>query len=163
MKALRNIVILTGLGIIGYAIYNFYRLQIEFIKNIDYRISKIKVINLSLELLTIEVTVTVYNKSNIDAVIKEMYLDLFLNGVLIGNVQEKTDIEIKSLQSSSVSFRYNVIPSQIFKNITNIINLTLEIKDAIITANGFAKLESGIIKATIPFEYKKSVKEFFKK
>jgi LEA14-like dessication related protein len=160
MKNLKTYAIIAGAGIIGYAIYRFYKLQIDFIKNIEYRVVKIKINKLTKMLVSIDVTMRVFNYSNIDATVKEMYLDLMINDTKVGNIQEKKDIVIKASGQSDVSFTFNINPALILTNITQIANMALALKDAKIVASGYAKLESGLLRATVPFEYKTTFKEY---
>lgn len=157
---LRNIAIFGGLGVIVYAIYRFYKFQIEFIKNIEYRIVKIKINKLSKLLVSMDITMRVFNYSNIDATVKEMYLDLIINDVKVGNVQESKDIKIKASGQTDISFTFNINPALILTNIGQIANLSISLKDATIVASGYAKIESGLLKATVPYEYKTTFKEY---
>ena len=91
---IKTIAIAGGVGIIAYAIYRFYKLQIDFIKNIQYKVVNIKINKITKLLVSIDITMRVFNYSNIDATVKEMYLDLIVNGVKVGYVQESKDIKI---------------------------------------------------------------------
>lgn len=160
MRNLRTIVIAGGVGLIAYAIYRYYALQFSFVKNVDYRISKIKINQITKSLISIDITMRVANYSNVNAVIKEMYLDLYINDIKVGDVQESKDIQIKSQDYTDVAFTFNIQPQLILKNVTQIFNISLALKDATVVAKGFAKLESGVIKATVPYEYKTTFKEY---
>jgi LEA14-like dessication related protein len=157
---IKTIAIAGGVGIIAYAIYRFYKLQIDFIKNIQYKVVNVKINKITKLLVSIDITMRVFNYSNIDATVKEMYLDLIVNGVKVGNVQESKDIKIKASGQTDVSFTFNINPALILTNITQIANLALSLKDATVVANGYAKIESGLLKATVPFEYKTTFKEY---
>ena len=76
---IKTIAIAGGVGIIAYAIYRFYKLQIDFIKNIQYKVVNIKINKITKLLVSIDITMRVFNYSNIDATVKEMYLDLIVN------------------------------------------------------------------------------------
>lgn len=157
---IKTIAIAGGIGIIAFAIYRFYKLQIDFIKNIQYKVVNIKINKLTKLLVSIDITMRVFNYSNIDATVKEMYLDLIVNGVKVGNVQESKDIKIKASGQTDVSFTFNINPALILTNITQIANMALSLKDATIVASGYAKIESGLLRATVPYEYKTTFKEY---
>lgn len=159
---IKTIAIVGGLGLIGFAIYRFYKFQIDFIKNIEYRIVKIKINKLSKILVSMDITMRVFNYSNIDATIKEMFLDLLINDVKVGNVQESKDIKIKASGQTDVTFTFNINPALIITNIAQIANMAIALKDATVVAKGYAKIESGLLKATVPYEYKTTFKEYLK-
>lgn len=162
MKGLRTILILSGAGMIGYAIYNFYKKQISFVKNIDYRINKIKVLKIDRQLLSIELTFRILNYSNIDAEVSEIFLDFFINDNKAGNIQESKTIIIKASGQTDVSFVFNIQPTLVFMNLANILNMSAAIKDAKIKAQGYVRLKSGMLSTTVPYEYNTTMKEYLK-
>jgi LEA14-like dessication related protein len=162
MKNIKSIVIGAGAGLIAFAIYKFYTTQVKLLKNISYKIVSIKINKLTKELVSIDFSMRVTNYSNIDATIKEMFLDLFINNVKVGNIQEAKNIVIKSNGQTDISFTFNINPALILTNITSILNFTLAMKDAAILAKGYAKMESGLVRVTVPYEYRNTFKEFIK-
>lgn len=162
MKGLRTILILSGASIIGYALYNFYKNQIAFVKNIDYKISKIKILKLDRQLLSIELTFRLFNYSNIDAEVNEIFLDFFINENKVGNIQESKTIMIKASGQTDVSFVFNIQPTLVFMNLANILNTTAAIRDAKIKARGYVRVKSGMLSTTVPYEYNTTMKEYLK-
>jgi LEA14-like dessication related protein len=160
IKNLRTYVILGGAGLIAFAIYKFYSTQFKLLKNIEYNLKNVKLNKITKDLISIDIIMKVNNYSNINATIKEMFLDLYINDVKVGNVQETKDILIKSGGQTDISFTFNVLPALILTNITQLLNVSLALKDAKVVATGYARMESGIIRAVVPFEYKTTIKEY---
>jgi len=125
VKNLKTYVILGGAGLIAFGIYKFYSTQFKLLKNIEYKLKNVKFTKISKDVISIEVTMSVINYSNINATIKEMFLDLFLNGIKVGNVQESKDILIKSGGETNISFTFNILPALILTNITQFLMFLL--------------------------------------
>lgn len=155
----RALLITAGVSAIGYALYRFYQVQVNFIKNIDYKIQEIKVRNVDIRNLTMDITFRVWNYSNIEATVKELFLDFYVNGVQVGNIQEAKDIVIYPAKFSDVSFTFNLELQKAFKNILNIVSLTASLKDVKFQAVGYVKIKSSFITKTAPFDYETTFKE----
>jgi LEA14-like dessication related protein len=161
MKGLKTVAILSGVALIGFGLYRFYKMQVDFLKNIEYKITSIKIKTMTKQLLSIDVSMRLFNYSNIDATVKEIFLDFYINGNKVGNIQESKDLIIKASGQTDVGFTFNVNPSLVLTNIANIVNMSIALKDATVEAKGYVKLESGMLRSTLPFEYKTTFKEYF--
>ena len=96
MKGLKTVAILSGVALIGFGLYRFYKMQVDFLKNIEYKITSIKIKTMTKQLLSIDVSMRLFNYSNIDATVKEIFLDFYINGNKVGNIQESKDLIIKA-------------------------------------------------------------------
>lgn len=158
MKYLKPTLIIGGLGIIGYALYRYYQKQLNFLKNIQYSLKGVKIINVAKESVTIEITQKIFNASNVEANVSEMFLDLYINEIKVGTIDESKDILLLPNKSTDVSYKLTFDPQLILKNVVNLVTLTIALKDMQIRAEGYVKVKSGFISTTIPFSYKNSVK-----
>jgi LEA14-like dessication related protein len=163
MNPLKTLILAGGLGIIGYSLYRYYKKQVDFLKNITYQIYDVKIISISKTKVTLTIWAKIYNASNVDAVVKEMFLDFFINGVKVGNVTEEKDIKISPMQTNLINFNFSFDPSILGKNIVDLVSLSLKAKDIVFNLNGYVAVESGGIKATLPFEYKNNLNNLIKK
>lgn len=163
MKALKTVSILAGLGLIGYAIYKYYLKQIDFIKDITYQVKGVKIKEFSKTKVSLDITALIFNASNVEATVTQMYLDVFINGIKVGNVNEIKDILIKPKQSTSIEFNFAFNPSLIFKNIVDLISLTIAAKDMVIDIKGYIRMKSGFLSTPLPFEYQTNLKSYLKK
>jgi LEA14-like dessication related protein len=162
MKAIKSLVIFSGLGIIGYALYRYYSKQIDFLKDITYQVVGFKIAKVSANNVSVDITNRIYNASNVEAVVSELYLDFLLNGVRIGQVNEVKDIVIKPQQTTDVTYRFTFDPKLVIKNVVDLITFSVAAKDMTFVAKGYAKVKSAFLKTTIPFEYKNTLKNFLK-
>lgn len=163
MKKLTPIFVFSGIAVIGYALYRYYLKQVDFIKDITYQVTGINVLSADVNRVSLEILTRIYNASNVEATLEQMFLEVFFNGVKVGEVNESRDILIEPLKSSNISFVFNFNPRLLGQNILNLITLTIAAKDIILDVRGFVKVRSGIVKTTIPFEYKNNLYSLIKK
>ena len=163
MKGLKTVSILAGLGIIGYAIYRYYMKQIDFLKDITYEVRGLKIREFSKQKVSIDVTALIFNASNVEATVTQMYLDVYTNGVKVGNVNEIKDILIKPKQSTLIDFNFSFDPTIIAKNIVDLITISVSSKDIVINIKGYIRVKSGFLSTPLPFEYTTNLKSYLKK
>jgi LEA14-like dessication related protein len=163
MKNQKSIFILSGLIIIGYSLFRYYRKQVDFLKDITYQIVGVGIRNISLSQVTLDISAKIYNASNVEATVKEIYLDVMMNGIKVGSVNEIKDILILPSQTSVVSFSFSFNPRLIAGNLINILSLTTMLKNVIFTLQGYVKVQSSFITTTIPFEYENNLKNLIGK
>jgi LEA14-like dessication related protein len=163
MKNLRPILILGGLGVIGYALYRYYLKQIDFLKDITYQVVGLKVVAISANQVSMDITTRIFNASNVEATVKEMYLDFLINGIKVGSVNEVKDILILPSKSTDVTFNFKFNPRTVGQNLLDIVSLSVGAKDVVFDAKGFVKVQSSFITTTIPFEYSNNLKSLLNK
>ena len=162
MKYLKPALIISGLGVIGYALFRYYKKQIDFVKDIQYTISGLKIINIAKEDVTLEIFLKVYNASNVEAKVTEIFLDVMMNGTKVGAINESNEFTIMPTQTTDVSYKFSFNPSLVIKNIVNILTLTVALKDVVIQADGYMKVKSGFLSTTVPFTYQNTLKKLLK-
>jgi|APGre2960657373_1045057.scaffolds.fasta_scaffold00064_17 LEA14-like dessication related protein len=163
MKYLKPALIISGLGVIGYALFRYYKKQIDFVKDIQYTISGLKIVNIAKEDVTLEIFLKVYNASNVEAKVTEIFLDVMMNGTKVGSINESSEFTIMPTKTTEVSYKFSFNPSLVIKNIVNILTLTVALKDVVIVADGYMKVKSGFLSTTIPFTYQNTLKNLLKK
>ena len=163
MKYLKPALIVSGLGVIGYALFRYYKKQIDFVKDIQYTISGLKIVNIAKEDVTLEIFLKVYNASNVEAKVTEIFLDVIMNGTKVGSINESTEFTIMPTKTTEVSYKFSFNPSLVIKNIVNILTLTVALKDVVIVADGYMKVKSGFLSTTVPFTYQNTLKNLLKK
>jgi LEA14-like dessication related protein len=162
MKGLKSLLIASGVGIIGYALYRYYKKQIDFLKDYEYKVTGLRVVSLTSDNASFDVDTRITNISNVEAKVTEIYLDLYVNNALVGNINEVKDILVKANGFSDFSFRISFNPKIVLKNIINIVTLSVALKDVVVNLKGYIKVKSGIISTSIPFEYSTTLKEHLK-
>lgn len=163
MKNLRPILIFSGIAVIGYSLYRYYQRQVTFLKDITYQVVGLRIRSVTASKVSMDITTRIYNASNVEATVKEMYLDFFINGVKVGNVNEVKDILILPSQTTDISFNFSFNPRVIGQNILDLVSLTLAAKDLVFDVKGYLKVKSAFLTSTIPFEYQNNLKSILNK
>jgi LEA14-like dessication related protein len=163
MNKLKPIALVAGLGLIGFAIYRYYQRQLKFLEDITYKVIGLQIKKFTFQSVSLDITTQIFNASNIEATVKEMYLDAYINGVKVGNVNEVKDILILPQKSSIVTFNFTFDPRIIGKNIVDIITGSLASKDLVFDVKGYMKVKSGFLTLPLPFEYRNNLKSVLKK
>jgi len=163
MNKLKPIALIAGLGLIGFALYRYYQRQLKFLEDITYKVIGVQIKKFTLQSVSLDITTQIFNASNIEATVKEMYLDAYINGVKVGNVNEVKDILILPQKSSIVTFNFTFDPRIIGKNIVDIITGSLASKDLVFDVKGYMKVKSGFLTLPLPFEYRNNLKSVLKK
>lgn len=163
MKKLYPVFLIGGLTAIGLSLYRYYKRQIDFLKDIQYRVTGIKVISISKENVTLEIATQIYNSSNVEATVTEINLDVLINGINTGKIREAKEITILPRSISEFSFQFNFNPSVIGQNILNLLTLSVALKDVIISVQGDLKIKSAFVNAYLPFEYRNNLSSILKR
>lgn len=163
MKFIKPILIFSGIGIIGYALYRYYLKQIDFLKDITYQVIGLKILSASVNQISMDITTRIFNASNVEATVTEMYLDFLINGVKVGSVNETKNILILPTKTTDITFNFKFNPRILGQNALNLVSLSLGAKDVLFEAKGFVKVRSSFISTTIPFEYSNNLKSILNK
>jgi AAA+ superfamily predicted ATPase len=76
-----------GVGLLGFGLYKYFQIQAKLLKDYEYKIIKIKPVKFTLAEATFEIVIRFISKSNIEATIKSLYLDVIVEGVNVGYIQ----------------------------------------------------------------------------
>lgn len=163
MKQIRPFLIFGGIGVIGFALYRYYVRQINFLKDITYQVTGIKIRSITTSQVSLDITTRIYNASNVEATVKEMYLDLYINDARVGNITEVKDILILPTKTTDITFNFSFNPRLVGKNLIDIITRSVNAKDVIFDIKGYIRVKSSFITASIPFEYKNNFKSLIKR
>jgi LEA14-like dessication related protein len=163
MKKITPFFLSAGIAIIGLALYRYYKRQIDFVKDIQYQITGLNLLSITSSQVSLEIMSRIFNASNVEATVKQMFLSVEMNGVKVGEINEVKDILILPNKSSNISFKFSFNPREIGKNILNLITLTVAAKDIILNVKGYVVVKSGVIETTIPFQYDNNLKSLLEK
>jgi LEA14-like dessication related protein len=163
MKQIRPFLIFGGIGVIGFALYRYYMRQINFLKDITYQVTGIKIRSITTSQVSLDITTRIYNASNVEATVKEMYLDLYINDARVGNITEVKDILILPTKTTDITFNFAFNPRLVGKNLIDIITRSVNAKDVIFDIKGYIRVKSSFVTASIPFEYQNNFKSLIKR
>jgi len=152
-STLKKVLIFGGIGAVLYGVYSFYKKQIGLLQNYDYQIIGAKVNKLSLNQISFSTKVRFFNKSKIEVVVQNIYLDVYLEDTLTGFVTENKPFVVPSQGSSDIDLDMTFNPQSLLKNLTNVILVGLKKKDLNFTLKGYANIRSGFVSTTLPITY----------
>jgi LEA14-like dessication related protein len=162
MKLLKPILFVGGGGLIAYAIYQYYLKQKNFVEQIKYKFVGLKIVDVSKNNITLDITVNLYNGSDIEATAKKMYLDVMINDIIVGNINETKDVLIYSKKSTNFTYRFSFNPQIILKNIVDLITFTIQAKNLNFDVKGFVDIDFGIYQRKLPFTYHDNLQKILK-
>jgi LEA14-like dessication related protein len=162
MSLIKPILIVSGVGLIAYAGYSYYTIQTELLTNSNYQISDIRLGVVTLKTLQLNIDVQFDNNSNINVTVQQLYLDIFLNGQNVGNVQQVIQSPILPKSSTTIPLIANVSLSTSFDTLKDSIGSALGLnsgsKLVAIKASGNAYIKSGLVSTSVPLSFEKDFK-----
>lgn len=158
----KTLLFVGGAGILGYALYRYFKVQSKLLLQYDYKIAGIKVKKFTLNELSIDLSIKFISKSDIEAKINKIFLNIFLEGKKVGFITETKEFVIPARGSSIVPLLISINPQLVFRNITDIALGIGRARDVRFGLDGFADIKSGFISTTIPIKYETTLKEYLK-
>jgi LEA14-like dessication related protein len=145
--------LLTGLAGGGYALYRYFTKQSELLKDYKVDLTGIKFSNVSQELITMDISFRITNKSSIEATVEQLYADVYLNDAYVGNIVSGAFPIPAKGTSDDIKFSFSFAGKGILKSIVGIFFSLITTHDVPYKIKGSAKLKSLFISFNLPFEY----------
>lgn len=152
----------VGSGFAAFGIYKYFKWQFGLLKNYTYQITGFKFVTLNTQLVTLDVNMRFFTKSNIEVKVNRVYIDVKLNGVSAGFLNESNPLIIPAKGFSDMSLRLSFNPKLVVSNLYDLLTQSFATSDIKITFEGYANVQSGIIQTTLPIEYSTTLKEYLK-
>lgn len=157
-KLLIGTALVGGVGLFGYALYRFYNKQVQLLKDFKWKIIGFDIKSFEGNRVTGTIDIRFSSESDIEILIKNFYLDVYLNGVYIGYIMDNRENVIPARGYNDLSFDFSLNPQFVFSNALDIITTGLSQSDTMMGLEGFIKLKSGFIGATVKIDCECSVK-----
>lgn len=149
-----------GVFLLAGGVYIYLRRQANILKDFSWKIKGFKVRSFSFSNLSLQVTFLFTSKADVEATIKKMYFDIYVQGKNVGFIKEEKQFIIPANGSSEVPLYISVNPQAVFKNIIDVTLLSAQSKDVMFTLDGYVNVKSGFISTTIPVKYETSIKQY---
>lgn len=148
-------VALVVLGGVGF----YYFKEIQLIQNITYQLIGFNVSNLSESVSTVTLDLRLFSQSTIDAEVEALFLDVYLDNVKLGSVQQVAPFLIPARGYSDAQLLVNFSPALLVGDALNLLTGTALSGDMAVQVLGYAKIKSSFLTLTIPFTYSTTAKE----
>lgn len=148
-----SIVILLGAGV-----YFFYKKQIDALYDMGYRILGFEVKKVSETETIVNVRVRIKSDSTIEAEIKDLDLDAYIDGIKSGKVYENSVIVIPAKGYSDIDIKVVANLKEIGVNGLTLLGQLWANKDAMLTLRGTARIKTAFLSFKVPIDYTESIK-----
>ena len=157
-------ILLGSVAVIAGSLLYYFKKQADLLSLFQYKILSVNIDNFTSELITGKVNVLFTSVSSIEVTINEFYLDFYFDGNKVGFLQDVTPFIIPASTGTvagqaQIPFSFSLSPQLVIGDVSDILAYTLKQKDANISLRGYASIQSGFIKATLPITYDTTVQQ----
>jgi LEA14-like dessication related protein len=156
---MKKAIIILGIAGAATGIYLYYKKQVSLLMDFTYDIIGYGVEKVGMAESIIKLTIRVHSASKLSATVSDMNLDVYMEGVKLGNVKEVKPIVIPAMGYSDVELKVAFSPLQIGQNAVDLVRNYTSKMDAQIRVAGYMKVKAAFINTSVPFEYTTTVKE----
>jgi len=158
-KGLFIVAVLGGLSLVGYGLYNYFKKQVGLLKDFQWKFLNLDIQNIDLQLIKGKVTIRFMSKSDLEFLVEQFVLDVYVNGQKSGYINDVKQTLIPANGYTDIDIQFSINPQYIIKDATDILGYTLKQKDAIITLSGYVQVSSNFISTTVPISCNCSVQK----
>jgi hypothetical protein len=158
----KALLIFGGLSLLGFGLYRYFKKQSEKLLDFKWDISSIKLLESSYNRITLQVNFIFTSESEIEAEIKKIYLDAFVQDKRVGSITETKPFIIPAKGSSNVPLIISLDLSSLLSNVVDIVLQTIKEKDIDIKLVGNAEIKSGFVNTVVPIGYDSTIKKIKK-
>lgn len=159
-KVIIGLFAVGGIGLVAYGFYSYFKKQAGLLKDFQWKLLNFDLTKVSLTLVKGKVVIRFSSISDLEFIVEEFILKVYVNGQEAGYVNDVTQSLIPANGYSDIPIEFTINPQYLIKDIADIAAYTLKQKDAIITLNGYCSVKSGFVKATIPIKCNCSVQKY---
>lgn len=159
MKKGIGIAIVGGVAIFGYAIYRYFKKQINLLYDFEWKAIGLKLDEITGNLIKGAVTFRFTNKADLEIKVTKFYLDLYFNGEYVGYIEDSREFVIPSRGYNDIEFSFSINPQLFLRNVVDILAFLTNKKDGVIGLKGYVTAKSGFVKTTVKINCDCSVKD----
>lgn len=153
----RTILFFSGFGILVFGVGRYFYLQKKLLDQNDFKFKTLKINSVNKNTIDLNIVLELINNSDINAVCEAFYLEVFLDTEKIGVIQKEEPFQYPAKSSIDVDLSTIFQTGYIVSNAVDILFSLLSKKEIRLRIEGYAKIKSGFISATIPLNNEKVV------
>jgi hypothetical protein len=158
----KAILIFSGLGLLGFGLYKYFKTQADLLSKFTWKISGFKIKKFSGKEISIDVVFLFTSIADLEVKVNKLYFDLYLQGKNVGFISQDEPFIVPSRGSTNIPLSISINPQYIFKNLIDVTLGIAKSKDLMFKLDGYANVKSGFISTTLPIKYETSLKEYLK-
>ena len=151
---------ITGIGLLAGAVYWYLKVQTNLLKDFTYKIIGFRIQDITMNNLAFTLKFRFNNQSSIEATIKKMYADVYVEGKNVGFITDSLGFIIPAKGSSDINLYFSITITNVISSLPDLITAFLTKKDLAFALKGNVTVKSGIVTATLPVEYDNTVKKY---
>ena len=93
---MKKILLILGLGGLGYGLYNYFSKQLLLALDWDFEIKDLKVNSIDRNGTNLDILISVLNKSSFDVGVKDYDIEVLYEGVKIGNAKSSRNFTVEA-------------------------------------------------------------------
>lgn len=156
----KTILYIACFSILAGTVYWYFKVQTALLKDFSYKIIGFGIQNITRNNLSFTLKFRFINQSSIEATVKKLYSDVYIEGKNVGFITESKEFIIPAKGSSDIDLYFSVQLNNVIYNLPDLIGAILTNKDLKFALKGTVTVKSGFIKTTIPIEYDNTVKKY---
>ncbi len=159
----RVLIVLGILAAAGAGAYFYYRKQLEELENFTYNVIGINIGDYSVDHASLFLKIRITSNSTIDATIKDLSIDVFMDGQKVGNIEDTRPFIIPAKGYSDVDLTVALSPKLVLASAGKVLTSLIGQKDFAINLRGFIRIRSAFLQVSVPFSYDSSLKQLLSK
>jgi hypothetical protein len=148
-----------GVGLIGFALFKYFKTQIELAKNFDWKILGVKLTGFDMYDISGTVTLNFINNSDLEILVEDFYVEFYINGEYAGFVEETNPFLLAPKGTSTIKTNFSVSAGVLIENLNDSLAYLSREKDAFFDMRGTARVKTGFITVSIPVEFNTSLSQ----
>lgn len=149
-KVIIGVLSIGGIGLVAYGLYSYFKKQASLLKQFKWKLKEFNLDTITPQLVKGSVTIRFTSISDLEFLITEFILKVYINGQEAGYVNDIAQSVIPANGYSDIPISFSIDPQYLLTDVSDILAYSLKQKDAIITLNGYVSVKSGFVSATIP-------------
>lgn len=154
-----GLIIFGSLAVVGTAGYIYYKKQVEQLQEMNFELINFNVGDITKDPTKAFLTIRIISNSTIDATIKDLFIDVMVNGTKLGTIEETKEFIIPAKGYSDVPLTITYSPKLLLGSALQVLNSYLSAKDFMINLDGFVKIKIAFLSKTVPFRFGTSTKQ----
>jgi LEA14-like dessication related protein len=158
-RGLTTLLALSGLGIIGYAIYRYVVVQKNLLSQFTYNIVGVKFGSVTINEISADLNIRLANVADFEINVNQFYVDVYINNVRVGYAQDNGAFLLAAHGTADIPVSVKFDPQIVLQNLVDLAIFSSAKSDMAVGMHGYAQVTSGIVSVTVPVDYDSTVKQ----